>query len=398
MSLRYLAPAGTRISVGELLTWVGHSLLGHDGATDLIKAIAQRYSIRYLWLTSSGRAAMTLVMRTLRLQTGVGVERNEIVIPAYTCYSVGASAILAGLKVRPVDIDPATLSYQPELLAEQDFSRVLAVVSSNLYGIPNDLPMIEKLCSERNVFLIDDAAQSLHAQVGGRYAGTFGDVGIYSLDKGKNITSIQGGVIVSNNSELAAPLSEAFSALPPPHFGQTLSNSIKLLAYAALLRPWLYWIPQSTLRLGETVYEIDYPQTRYSPSLGNMAKQLFRRVDTITRERQDRARILIDGLQGSDWRVPHNPLSTAVYPRLPLLAPDNDRRQRALTALNHAGLGATGSYPLAIPDVPEIQPYLAGHTDTPGAREVARTILTLPTHSFVSQRDMLRILDSLLHV
>lgn len=395
MSLRYLAPAGTRIGASDLLYWLGRSILGIDGAADLVEAVKQRYGVKNVWLMSSGRAAMTLILRTLRQQAGP--ERNEVIIPAYTCYSVGASTILAGLRIRPVDIDSATLSYQAESLEAQDFSRVLAVVSGNLYGIPNDLSTIENLCKKHGVYLVDDAAQSLHAHINGRYAGTFGDVGIFSFDKGKNITSIQGGVIVSNRRELADPLNEAVATLPPAPRTQTLEESIKLLAYMILLRPWLYWLPQSTMQLGETVYETDYPHTRYSPSLGNMTEQLFRRVDTITGERQDRARFLIDGLRGSDWRVPRNPLSMAVYPRLPLLAPNNDRRQLALTALNHARIGATGSYPLAIPDVPEIQSYLAGAADTPNAREVARTILTLPTHAYVSVRDLQRMLDLLRH-
>lgn len=395
MSLRYLAPAGTRIGAGDLLAWLGRSLLGHDGAADLTEAVKQRYGIKELWLISSGRAAMTLILRTLRQQAGP--DRDEVIVPAYTCYSVGASAILAGLKVRPVDIDPETLSYQPEALAEQDFSRVLVVVSGNLYGIPNDLPAIETLCRERCVYLIDDAAQSLHAQVGGRYAGTFGDVGIYSLDKGKNLTSIQGGMIVSNRPELVGPLTEAVASLPAAPLSQTAKESVKLLAYAVLLRPWLYWLPQRAVTLGETIYETDFPQTRYSPSLGNMAARLFRRVDAITGQRQDRARRLIDGLQGSDWRVPHNPCSVAVYPRLPLLAPSADQRHRALVALNHAGIGATGSYPLALPDVPEIQSHLANAGETPQARRVANTILTLPTHSYVSMLDVQRMLELLLH-
>ena len=69
--------------------------------------------------------------------------RNEVIIPAYNCYSVPAAIQRAGLKPRLCDVRPATLGIDTDKLAGRDYSRVLAVLSANLYGVPNDLGAIE---------------------------------------------------------------------------------------------------------------------------------------------------------------------------------------------------------------------------------------------------------------
>jgi dTDP-4-amino-4,6-dideoxygalactose transaminase len=93
-----------------------------------------------------------------------------VIVPAYTCYSVPAAIERAGLKPRLCDIDPATLAWTTGL-GHCDFSRTLAVISANLYGLPNALGEIEAFAAP-NVFLLDDAAQALGAKLDGRAAGS----------------------------------------------------------------------------------------------------------------------------------------------------------------------------------------------------------------------------------
>lgn len=392
---RFIAPAGTRITYPDLIVWLGRALSGVDDRPRFTQAMAERYNIQPPLMMSSGRAAMTLIMQTLRgLSDG---ERDEVIIPAYNCYSVAASASLAGLKLRPCDIDPATLDYRWDKLEAMDFSRVLAVTSANLYGLPNDLPRLAALCKERGVFFIDDAAQAMHAAINGRYAGTFGDVGIYSLDKGKNMTTIQGGLIRCDEPRIREPLAAAVDALPTPNAAQTIKEAVQLLAYSVLLHPALYWLPQRAMSLGETPWETDYPRTRYSRFLSPMAATLFQRIDAITDTRRRNAEALLNALDGSPWQA-IQPLANVqpAYPRLPLLASDAGRRDDAIRHLIEAGYGATGSYPKAIPDVPEVMALLVNHGDDfSGARDVARRIVTLPTQAYLRPADIQAIADIL---
>jgi perosamine synthetase len=387
MLMQHLAPAGTPIRVSDIAQW----LWSLPRATEALEAFGdefrRRFGIRHSFFVSSGRAATYLILKTLR--ASADPRRTHVIVPAYTCYSVPAAVIRAGLRVRILDVDPETFSYDLDGLARTDFSNVLAIVSANLYGIPNDLPALAQLANERGVYLLDDAAQSMGAFVGNRAVGTFGDVGIYSFDKGKNITSIQGGVIATNSDEMAARLAAQMATLPPPSTKYVLSMMAQLLVYAAFLHPRLYWIPGSLpfLGLGTTRYEIDYPVTRYPAALGGIAARLFHRLDKIEGRRiaiAQRYRELLANVPSV--RLPRLVNGARpVYARFPLSLDSAQTKQRALDALSQAKLGATGSYPTSTFDVPEIRESLdIDASRAVAARTVAERLLTLPTHPHVN--------------
>lgn len=381
-----LAPSGTPIAIRDLLKW----LILQPAAARILEefrvAFCRRYRIRHCFFVSSGRAAMFLLFRVLRGRAAG--DKTDVIIPSYTCYSVPAAAIRAGLRVRILDIDPATLSYDLEQLARTDFSRVLAIVSSNLYGIPNDLPAIAAIARQHGVYFVDDAAQSLGAMMNGQAVGSFGDAGLYSFDKGKNITSIQGGILVTQSDAIAADIRNELAHLSNPPWQRSLAQATQLLIYGLLLRPWLYWIPARLpfLKLGTTRYEIDYPVEHYSPNLGVMAALLFRRIDSFTQKRVAAARSYSELLNNVPFLELPQPLPGAqpVYLRFPVRIDTPARRDRLLAALQAAGLGVTASYPSSTLDVAEIQPHLdQAHSRGQAGRSLAASILTLPTHPYV---------------
>lgn len=394
MPLFHLAPSGTPITVFELLKWLALQPRAAKTVELFRTAFCARYRHSHCFFVSSGRAAMVLLLRALR--TLASPKRDTVIVPSYTCYSVPASAIRAGLRVRVLDIDPDTLSYDLDALARTDFSSVLAIVSANLYGLPNNLPAIAAIARQQGVYFIDDAAQSLGATIDGQPAGSFGDAGLYSLDKGKNITSIQGGILVTESPEIAEALRKQVETLSTPPWQRTLAQAIQLIIYGLLLRPWLYWIPASLpfLKLGTTRYEIDYPIERYDLRLGVMAAILFCKFDIVTRQRTKNARRYLEQLQDIPFLHLPAPLPGAepVYLRLPVLVDTREQRDQLLTLLNAEGLGTTGSYPLATIDIPEIQDHLDSiRSRGDKGRLVAAGILTLPTHSYVSRPRIDRI-------
>lgn len=393
--LRYIAPSGTVIGLPTLLGAAIDTLLGGDARKPLTAAIGARYGVPHCLTVSSGRAALTLIFRSLaRLRADP--RRDEILLPGYTCYSVAAGAILAGLRVRIVDIDPATLSYDRAQLDNADTSRVLALVSANLYGLPNELGYLETFARARGIFMVDDAAQAMHASYEGRPVGSFGDVGIYSFDKGKNITSLQGGAIVTRDDAIAAELSALLAELPEETTAATAANIAKLTAYTLLLRPWLYWIPANipALGLGKTIYTTDMPMHRLSRFAGALALRLFARIDAITAERVRRAARVRAALVDCTRLGPVAPLPHAapVYLRQPCLAHAATERDKLIMALNQAGIGATGSFPQALGDLPDIAAHrIVEGNRLSGARAVAARIITLPTLAYVNEADVRRL-------
>jgi len=340
---------------------------------------------------SSARAAMAMLFALLK-QNCSDPERTEIVLPAYTCYSVPAAAEIAGLTVRICDINPDTLSYNLDELESIDFSKVLAIVSANLYGNPDDLEHLERLAQTHGVYLIDDAAQSMHAMQNDRYAGTFGDIGLYSLDKGKNITSIQGGIIVTNDDSLAKLIDNEISNLPITSLTQKLSEAVKLLIYSIFLHPRLYWIPANipALGLGKTIYTTDYLFTRYSEHLASISLRLFKRISRITNERKHNAGTLHNILKDLPgiriFEKTANSSSSCL--RFPVIIENSEKRNQLVKQLNSEGISATISYPCSISELNEVRPFSIVHNNnSSGGRYIARHILTLPTTPNMNSRD-----------
>jgi len=380
--MSYLAPAGTPVST---LQYSGALLDGLRAGVDerLAESLARHAGHAHCRLFSTGRAAMVVGLQALRDITP-DARRTEVIVAGYTCYSVPASVLRAGLQPRLCDVNPRTLSLDLDDLKRFDMSRVLAIVSANLYGLPNDLERLETFARDAGVAFLDDAAQALGARHAGRPVGGFGDLGLYSFDKGKNITSLAGGALVTGNAALAAAIDRRWQGLETE---RGLPTAVKLAAYAMLLRPWLYGLVRRLpfLGLGRTVYEDDYPLRRYAPLLAGFAAGAYARLPELTRVRTDNANAL---------RAALGPLATLEqvqlpartepgYTRLPVLVRDESRRAACLAALDQAGIGATASYPAALADVPELAGKFPDQDrHQPGARQVARRIMTLPVHPY----------------
>src|SRR5262249_48475493 len=154
-------------------------------------------------------AALYLALRSLsRLRP----ERDIVAIPAYTCFSVPASIVRAGLKIFPVDVDPKTLDFNGASLAAVPRNRLLCLVPCNLFGFPNDWSAVREVADRTGAFVVDDAAQGLGSTRDSQRAGRRGDIGIYSLGRGKSMGSVGGGLLVTDSDEIAATAQKEMDA------------------------------------------------------------------------------------------------------------------------------------------------------------------------------------------
>ena len=388
--LRTLPPAGTVIPGRVLFRGLLGGLRPTDSRGQLTQDFQQQYGAREAHLLNSGRAVLTVLLQAMKEERP---DRNEVIVPGYTCYSVAAAAVRVGLNVRPVDIDVDTFDYDPAALEAMDTSNTLALITANLFGIPNDLPGLERFCRERGIFMIDDAAQAMHARVGDRWVGSFGDAGLFSFDKGKNITTIQGGVLLLQNPDLTGRVRRLVEELEEPSPLTSLSLVMKLALYWLLLRPWLYWIPDRLLPLGRTPWEVEYPVSLYPRVLAPLAQHLWERVDEVTEARRStglRLQAELSVVESPDGRVTD---ASPVFLRYPWL-PSKESALPKPSPPETRRLGASGFYPSCLMDVMPLSPHLPRDVaDTPAARWVARNLVTLPTHGWVTPRDMDRLID-----
>jgi len=190
---------------------------------------------------------------------------------------------------------------------------------------------------------------------------------------------------VADAGRVADALDPAAAQLLDATPSGTLATWLKLPVYSLLLRPWLYGaVRRLPLGLGLTPYETDYPIAPFSRALAGLASLQMDRLDEINGTRIRNAARLRDALAGVPGLAAPRVLPGAepVYARYPVFV-DPQLRAGLIEALERAGIGATASYPRALIDVPEVARRLPrDQRPTPGAREVANRIVTLPTHGY----------------
>jgi len=332
-------------------------------------------------LHASGREALRVALAWLAKQSG----RDEVLIPAYTCFSIPASAVAAGLRVRLVDVTLAG-RVDPDSLASLPLERAAALVVSNLFGVPEPVRALRECCARAGVALIDDAAQSLGARAQEGPVGARGDLGILSFGRGKPLGALGGGAIVW-------PAEPTLSS--PPARPRRAKALAKALAYDAALQPAVFGLLAAipALHIGETPFEPDFARGAIDGASLCLAAVAARDLEEQARERARRADALAADIEAaSAFRsLRADPGDTAVYPRLAVVAPSAQARDRALAALRD--LGASGMYPSSLDGVPALRPHLAGEPACETARELAARLLTLPTHREITGAHRARLLE-----
>ncbi len=391
--LRLVPPAGCPIRHSDILQAFQRALVSNGCAEAAFTRLKQLLGGTYIHGTLSARSALYLALKVLARACP---ERDIVAVPAYTCYSVAAAVARADLRVYPVDIDPRSLDFQFDELQSLPAERLLCIVTSNLFGFPNDVDRTRQIASAKGAHVIDDAAQALGARRGGQYCGTGADFGVFSLGRGKALPAMHGGLLVTNSAQLNEAVEAELRSWPRESLLYSARSVIELLGYSAFLRPQLYWIADSLpfLKLGLTEFEPQFELARLPALSAALMSVLLDTLEAVRTGREDNAEKIRSALKGAQSFVPLDPPPTGepTWIRCPVVAKDPKMRDRAVSALRSAGVGATSFYPGAICDIPGIQQFMAaGARHCPNAEALAQRLLTLPTHGYVSANDVVRI-------
>ena len=150
---------------------------------------------------SSGTVALHLILHALRVGTG-----DEVIVPDLTFAATAHAVLQTGASPVFIDVEPESWCMDPVLARRAISDRTRAIVPVHLYGQPADTAALDALADEHQVPLIEDAAEALGGQVGGEMAGSLGRAAAFSLYGNKIVTTGEGGMITTSDSELAARL------------------------------------------------------------------------------------------------------------------------------------------------------------------------------------------------
>jgi len=158
--------------------------------------LASRMQVRHALAVTSGSAALQTAMAALEIGPG-----DEVILPAWTWYSCYNAIVLAGALPVFAEIDDS-LNLDPADLEDKITPQTKAIMVVHILGSPCDLDRILAIARARHIRVLEDCAQSLGARYKGHPVGSLGDVGIYSFQINKTITSGEGGALVTNDPVL----------------------------------------------------------------------------------------------------------------------------------------------------------------------------------------------------
>lgn len=309
------------------------------------RAFAEYVRAKHAIGVNSGTAALIVALQA----HGVG-PGDEVITTPFSFIATATSIIACGATPVFVDIDPFDLNLDPNQVEDAITDSTKAVMPVHLYGHPARIEEFRELCDDNGLALVEDAAQAHGAEHAGQRVGTFG-TGCFSFYPTKNMTTGEGGIITTNDDEVAR-----LCRIIRSH-GQEVRYKHDYFGLN-----WRMQDLNAAIGLVQMEYIEDWNQARIANA--DMLANLIRAVETPR-------------VRPGDRHVFHQ--FTVRIPR------DRDAVQQRL---QEAGIGSAVHYPIPIHQQPIMQEMGFGEGTFPVAEAAAEQVLSLPVHPSLGPEDV----------
>ena len=325
------------------------------------RLIAEYVGVKHAVAVSSGTTALHLLVRTLGIGPG-----DEVLVPSFTFVSSVNVILYEGATPVFVDIEPDTYNLDPEDLERKVTPRTKAIMVVDVFGHPAEWDEISRIAEKHGLKVIDDSCEAIGAEYKGKKLGQFGDAAAFAFYPNKQMTTGEGGVIVTESDEIAR-----------------LCRSLRNQGRGEMG----VWLEHE--RLG-----YNYRMTEMSAALG---VSQIRRIEELLAKRERIANAYTERLSGLDRvRVPivrpYVRMSWFVY--VVTLA-EGMRRDPVMKALAEEGIPTRGYFsPI------HLQPYIRKRLGTkegmlPVTESVARRTIALPFHGNMTEAEVDMVVEAL---
>jgi dTDP-4-amino-4,6-dideoxygalactose transaminase len=324
----------------------------------LEKRFAEYTGASHAIAVANGTASLHLALVAL----GVG-PGDEVIVPAFSYVATANVVELVGASCVFVDIDRATFNIDVSKIEEAVTPRTKAIIPVHEFGLSCDLEMVVEIARKHNLAVVEDAACALGAFHQGRHVGTFGEIGSFSLHPRKAITSGEGGVITTNDPELARKL-------------RILRN---------------HGIEMQNQKMEFVEAGFNYRLTEMQAAL---VLSQFGRFEEILEEKQILAKAYFDGLQGlKQIELPVIPAGkTHSWQTFHVVVADSSDRDAVISELRENGVGSNyGAQCIPAQQYYQGKYSLASESLFPNASRAYRQGLALPLYAGLSGEDVARI-------
>lgn len=391
---RTLPPASAPLSIVDIINGLAGLAQSRKTLNHVSETICEDFRVDHAFFVSSGKAAITLTLQAL---SKMHPEKTMLVVPAFNCYSVPSAIFRAGLTVQPCDIDPYTLNFNTDELdkiLDRYSGKILGVFATHFWGLPFDIAELRTQIQDQSIAIIEDAAQAMGCTAGGRPVGISGDVGIFSLSRGKALSAGEGGIIITSNTAIAQQIKPLVDALPDYTRVQIVKLMVINIILSICISPWIFWLPKMLpfLKLGETLFEPDFQLLKLNGFQAGLLKNWQKKLKWLSNQRALRVALYTEKLQSLKqiklltnlWK--NENLSCIRYP---IMVKDEKTRNRLIFQSNKRGLGLSTAYPDTINSIKEIN--VPADQSFTNARYLVDHVVTLPCHPLVTKRDIDKI-------
>lgn len=362
-------------------------------------AFAHTFESQHALAFPYGRSALWACFKAL------GIEQAEIIMPAYTCVVVAHAIVLSGNVPRFVDCTLHDYNMDLDQVAAVINERTRAIVATHLFGYPLDVKRLNAIVSAaearygHKIWIIQDCAHAFGARWQGQLVCNAGDVALFGLNISKLITAIFGGMLTTNDAELAGRLrawrDEHFCC---PGLTKDVQRRLYALAVYPAFRGGLYglvhWLQEQTPILNRftRAYHLDekihFPPD-YLDQVVSVEAQVglaqLRKYQQIVQKRQETAHYYTEHLRDAvDWELP--PLvEGATYSHYVVRVTD---RERLIKVLQHRGIQLGRLIEYSVPHIHAYERY-AQEQDFPNSRWCSQSMINLPVYAHLpaSQRN-----------
>ena len=176
----------------------GGWLTEHIKTREFEELIAKKTNSKFCSVVSNGTVSLSLALYACNIGSG-----DDVIVPNYTMAGTASSVLMTGANVVFCDVDPQTACLNLEIIKKTITTNTKAIMLVSMNGrAPFDIDDIVNFCMQKDIFLIEDAAQSLGSFKNKKHLGTFGDIGSFSFSMPKIISTGNGGAIVTDNEAL----------------------------------------------------------------------------------------------------------------------------------------------------------------------------------------------------
>lgn len=185
---------------GFLGDW-GPEFDGGPVVRELESAWCERFGSKHAVSVNSATSGLYAALGAAGVSPG-----DEVIVPPFTMSATAVAPLIYGGVPVFADIDPDTFCLDPAAVRQAISPRTKAIIAVNLFGHPAQLSELEAIASEHDLVLIEDNAQAPLASEHGRFAGTVGAIGVFSLNRHKHIQTGEGGICLTDDEDLALRL------------------------------------------------------------------------------------------------------------------------------------------------------------------------------------------------